>query len=117
MSKDKKTLNTGSVLVQLYKDKKLCTKVDNMLDEGKTYDYIIEFCKEQGGNLYRFIREVTCARLSDRVYCCPSEPDERNEKIFGDYRPAGRCVDGAGFGRNDRRGGDTEAYQKVYQSL
>ncbi|ARQ95111.1 hypothetical protein FLAPJACK_184 [Bacillus phage Flapjack] len=48
MSKDKKTLNSGSVLVQLYKDKKLCTKVDNMLDEGKTYDYIIEFCKEQG---------------------------------------------------------------------
>ncbi|UNA01586.1 helix-turn-helix DNA binding domain protein [Bacillus phage vB_BcgM] len=48
MTKDKKTLNAGSVLVQLYKDKKLCTKVDNMLDEGKTYDYIIEFCKEQG---------------------------------------------------------------------
>ncbi|AHZ09926.1 hypothetical protein KAMFAM_208 [Bacillus phage Kamfam] len=47
MSKDKKQLVAGSVLVQLYKNKKLCTKVDNMLDEGKTYEYIIEFCKEQ----------------------------------------------------------------------
>ncbi|AHJ87174.1 hypothetical protein BCP8-2_136 [Bacillus phage BCP8-2] len=34
------------MLVQLYKNKKLCTKVDNMLDEGLTYDYIIEFCKD-----------------------------------------------------------------------
>lgn len=43
---DKKKLGSSSVLVQLYKNKKLCTKVDNMLDEGLTYDYIIEFCKD-----------------------------------------------------------------------
>lgn len=48
MSKDKKTLNSGSVLVQLYKNKKLVTKVDNLLDEGKTYDYIISFCQDNG---------------------------------------------------------------------
>jgi len=73
MSKDKKTLNTGSVLVQLYKDKKLCTKVDNMLDEGKTYDYIIEFCKEQGlsiskASLTNYKRKER--NLSRQVYRC-----------------------------------------------
>ena len=44
----KKSLSSSSVLVQLYNNRKLCTKVDNMLDEGQTYDYIIEFCKENG---------------------------------------------------------------------
>lgn len=41
-----KSLSSSSVLVQLYNNRKLCTKVDNMLDEGQTYEYIIEFCKE-----------------------------------------------------------------------
>jgi len=45
---DKKKMGSSSVLVQLYKNRKLCTKVDNMLDEGQTYDYIIDFCKENG---------------------------------------------------------------------
>ncbi|AMQ66483.1 hypothetical protein BH753_gp001 [Bacillus phage Shbh1] len=44
----KKSISSSSVLVQLYNNRKVCTKVDNMLDEGKTYDYIIEFCKEHG---------------------------------------------------------------------
>lgn len=44
----KKPLSSSSVLVQLYNNRKLATKVDNMLDEGQTYDYIIEFCKEGG---------------------------------------------------------------------
>lgn len=44
----KKSMSSSSVLVQLYQNRKVATKVDNMLDEGKTYDYIIEFCKEQG---------------------------------------------------------------------
>jgi hypothetical protein len=48
MSDKKKTLGSSSVLVQLYNNRKLATKVDNMLDEGQTYDYIIEFCKEHG---------------------------------------------------------------------
>lgn len=39
----KKSISSSSVLVQLYNDRKLCTKVDNMLDEGQTYDYILEF--------------------------------------------------------------------------
>lgn len=43
-----KDMKSSSVLVQLYNNRKLCTKVDNMLDEGQTYDYIIEFCKENG---------------------------------------------------------------------
>jgi hypothetical protein len=46
MPEKKNNLSSSSVLVQLYKNKKLVTKVDNMLDEGQTYDYIIEFCKE-----------------------------------------------------------------------
>jgi len=48
---DKKDMKSSSVLVQLYNNRKLCTKVDNMLDEGQTYDYIIEFCKENGLNI------------------------------------------------------------------
>ena len=43
-----KSIKSSSVLVQLYQNRKVSTKVDNMLDEGKTYDYIIEFCKEHG---------------------------------------------------------------------
>ncbi|ULF49420.1 hypothetical protein [Bacillus phage MrBubbles] len=48
MTKDKKNLQASSVLVQLYNNKKLCSKVDNMLDDGRTYDYIIAFCEDQG---------------------------------------------------------------------
>lgn len=44
----KKSITSSSVLVQLYNNRKVATKVDNMLDEGQTYDYIIEFCKENG---------------------------------------------------------------------
>jgi len=45
---DKKDMKSSSVLVQLYNNRKLCTKVENMLDEGQTYDYIVDFCKENG---------------------------------------------------------------------
>lgn len=54
MSKDtnkglkRKSIGSSSVLVQLYENRKLVTKVDNMLDEGLTYDYIVEFCKSEG---------------------------------------------------------------------
>lgn len=48
MTNKKNNLSSSSVLVQLYNNRKLATKVDNMLDEGQTYDYIIEFCKENG---------------------------------------------------------------------
>ncbi|AIW03206.1 hypothetical protein CPT_Mater49 [Bacillus phage Mater] len=48
MSDKKKNLGSSSVLVQLYSNRKLATKVDTMLDEGQTYDYIIEYCKSKG---------------------------------------------------------------------
>lgn len=44
--KKKKSISSSSVLVKLYNNRKLVTKVDNMLDEDQTYDYIIEFLKE-----------------------------------------------------------------------
>jgi len=44
----KKDLSSSSVLVKLYNNKKLVTKVDNLLDEGQTYSYIVEFCRENG---------------------------------------------------------------------
>ncbi|MCB5367029.1 hypothetical protein LIP24_10330 [Collinsella aerofaciens] len=44
----KKNLSSSSVLLQLYNNRKLCTKVDNLLDEGQTYEYIVSFCKENG---------------------------------------------------------------------
>lgn len=52
-NKGKKNLNrrnisSSSVLVQLYNNRRIATKVDNMLDEGLTYDYIVEFCESQG---------------------------------------------------------------------
>jgi hypothetical protein len=47
----KKNINSSSVLVQLYNNRKVVTKVDTMLDEGQTYDYIVEFCKENGINI------------------------------------------------------------------
>jgi hypothetical protein len=47
----KKGLGSGSVLVKLYNNRRLVTKVDNMLDEGQTYEYITEFCKENGLNI------------------------------------------------------------------
>lgn len=43
----RKSIGASSVLVQLYNNRKLVTKVDNMLDEGQTYDYIVEFCKSE----------------------------------------------------------------------
>lgn len=43
----KKDLNNSSVLLNLYHNKLLVSKVDEALDEGKTYEYIIEFCKEK----------------------------------------------------------------------
>lgn len=43
----KKSISSSSVLVQLYNDRKLATKVDNMLDEGQTYDYILEYLKSK----------------------------------------------------------------------
>ncbi|AIW03591.1 hypothetical protein CPT_Moonbeam193 [Bacillus phage Moonbeam] len=39
----KKNISSSSVLVQLYNNPKLRSKVENMLDEGQTYDYIQEY--------------------------------------------------------------------------
>ena len=43
----KKDLNNSSVLLNLYHNKLLVSKVDEALDEGKPYDLIIAFCKEK----------------------------------------------------------------------
>lgn len=43
----KKDLNNSSVLLNLYHNKLLVSKVDEALDEGKPYDFIIAFCKEK----------------------------------------------------------------------
>ncbi len=43
----KKDLNNSSVLLNLYNNKLLVSKVDEALDEGKTFDFIITFCKEK----------------------------------------------------------------------
>lgn len=45
MSK-RKDVKKGSVLLELYNNKLLVSKVDEMLDEKKSYDFIIEFAKE-----------------------------------------------------------------------
>jgi len=39
----KKSIDSSSVLVQLYNNPKLRSKVENMLDEGQTYSYILEY--------------------------------------------------------------------------
>lgn len=40
----KKEMGTSSVLMQLYQNKLLCSKVDEALDEGVTYEEIVELC-------------------------------------------------------------------------
>ncbi|USL89350.1 hypothetical protein vBBceHLY2_00074 [Bacillus phage vB_BceH_LY2] len=108
MSKDKKQLNTGSVLVQLYKDKKLCVKVDNLLDEGKTYEYIVSFCRDKGLNIskasltnYKKKREesietgVPLLNLLDKrakdniTYISEKRVEMFNEQEKASYNPVG----------------------------
>lgn len=43
----KKELGNSSILLNLYNNKLLVSKVDEALDEEKPYDYIIAFCKEK----------------------------------------------------------------------
>ena len=45
-SKGKKDMKSGSVLVQLYENKLLVSKVDEALDTGIPYDDIVELCKD-----------------------------------------------------------------------
>lgn len=47
MTKDNNN-SSKSVLTILFHKKSLCTKVDTLLDEGKTPAYVAEFCKNQG---------------------------------------------------------------------
>lgn len=54
---EKKDMSGGSVLLQLYNNKVLCSKVDEALDEGLTYEAIIELCA-----MYDF--EISSASLS-----------------------------------------------------
>lgn len=46
MKKKGKDMKQGSILVQLYENRLLSSKVDEALDSGETYDYIIELCEE-----------------------------------------------------------------------
>lgn len=46
MKKKTKEMKAGSILVQLYENRLLSSKVDEALDSGETYDYIIDLCKE-----------------------------------------------------------------------
>jgi len=43
----KKNISSSSVLVQLYNNPKLRSKVENMLDEGQTYEYILEYLRSK----------------------------------------------------------------------
>lgn len=45
MKKKTKDMKQGSILIQLYENKLLSSKVDEALDSGETYDYIIELCE------------------------------------------------------------------------
>lgn len=46
MKKKTKDMKQGSILLQLHDNKLLSSKVDEALDSGETYDYIIELCAE-----------------------------------------------------------------------
>lgn len=48
MKKKTKDMKQGSILLQLHDNKLLSSKVDEALDSGETYDYIIELCAEYG---------------------------------------------------------------------
>lgn len=47
MPRKRKDISRKSVLLELYENKLLVSKVDEMLDESRTYDSIVEFCKEK----------------------------------------------------------------------
>ena len=46
MKKKAKDMKQGSILLQLHENRLLSSKVDEALDSGETYDYIIELCAE-----------------------------------------------------------------------
>lgn len=48
MKKKSKDMKQGSVLVQLYENRLLSSKVDEALDSGETYDFIIDLCADSG---------------------------------------------------------------------
>lgn len=57
-----KQKSNGSVLLELYNNKALVSKVDVALEEGKSYDYIIELCKK-----YKFdISKSAISRYKDK---------------------------------------------------
>lgn len=46
MKKKTKDMKQGSILLQLHENRLLSSKVDEALDTGETYDYIIELCAQ-----------------------------------------------------------------------
>lgn len=48
MKKKTKEMKSGSVLSQLHGNRLLASKVEEAMDSGETYEYIVDLCKEQG---------------------------------------------------------------------
>lgn len=85
----KKTLNSSSVLLNLYRNKKLVSKVDLALDEGKTYDYIIAFCKEK----FNFeINKSALTRYKEKRREA-IETGQDLESLLDKRRKAGKIID------------------------
>lgn len=85
----KKDLNNSSVLLNLYHNKILVTKVDEALDEGKPYEYIIEFCKEK----YDFaINKSALTRYKDKRRTAIEEGIDL-ESLLDKRRKSGKIID------------------------
>ena len=139
MADKKKPLSSSSVLVQLYNNRKLATKVDNMLDEGQTYDYIIEFCKENGLSIskasltnYKKKREESIRtgvplihlldkRTKDNVTYITQKEVEAFQKRKKEKRGSGISSNSTGSGSGSGSASDSDSslskVEKLYNDL
>lgn len=85
----KKNMSNGSILLNLYHNKILVSKVDEALDEGKSYDYIVDFCKEK----YDFNISKSALTRYNKKRKEAQETGQDLEDLLDKRRKTGKVVD------------------------
>lgn len=105
-NKPKKELPNSSVLLALYNNKLLSSKVDEALDEGKTYDYIIQLCES-----YKFdISKGSLTRYKEKRREA-METGLDLEDILDKRRKTGNVVD---IKSKERKASEPTMYEDVF---
>lgn len=122
MKRGKKDMKQGSILTQLYENKLLSSKVDEALDTGETYDYIIELCAENGLEISKASLTRYKAKRLESI-----ESGEPLENLMDQRKKTGNIIDiqdrkqqpfGEGPDRNMSTYDATfETVDKVYNDL